>query len=155
MTKTIIGTFNSKQDAENATYKLRNEGFSTEHISIVGGADSNLANDSYENSNTDGITAGAVLGGIAGLLIGASTITVPGLGLIAAAGPIAGTLSGAVAGGIVGALVDLGVPEHESRFYEDRIKNGMYLVTIKTEVENVDTIKNVVTSYGATDINIY
>ena len=155
MTNTIIGTFNNRQDAENATYKLRNEGFSTENISIIGGMNDYDNSTSITNDSAENLTAGAVLGGVAGLLIGAGTFVVPGLGLVAAAGPLAGLISGAVAGGVVGGLVNLGVPETESRGYEDKLRNGKFILTIRTEHDNIDTIKNVISSYGATDVNVY
>ncbi len=158
MTNTVIGVFNTRQDAENATYKLRNEGFNTENISIVGGSsdDAESSDNAGASDNiSNGVTAGTILGGVAGLLIGAGTFAIPGLGVVAAAGPLAGLISGAVTGGVVGALVDLGIPENESKGYEDHIKTGKYILTVKTEGDNVDAVKSVISNYGATDVNVY
>ncbi len=155
MQKTIVGTFYSRDDATNVTYKLRNEGFDTENISIIG--NNHLADEDYDliDESNAGMTAGTALGGIAGILIGASTFTLPGIGLVAAAGPIAGLISGALTGGVVGALVDIGIPEINSVDYEDNLKDGMYLLTVKTDDYNVDTITNIISSYNAESIDVY
>jgi len=44
---------------------------------------------------SDGVISGGILGGLAGLLIGAGSMVIPGLGIVAAAGPITGLVSGA------------------------------------------------------------
>lgn len=150
MTNTIITTFNQRQDAENATYKLRNEGFAVENISIIGG---NVADETDET--TTNVTAGSVLGGVAGLLLGAGTFAVPGLGVVAAAGPLAGLISGGVAGGVIGALASIGVSDEDTNKYQKKIKEGKYILTIKVEKDSTDIVKSVVSSYGGYDIDIY
>lgn len=150
MTNTIITTFNQRQDAENATYKLRNEGFSVENISIIGG---NVSEE--ENETASNVTAGSVLGGVAGLLLGAGTFAVPGLGVVAAAGPLAGLISGGVAGGVIGALSSIGVSDEDTNKYQKKIKEGKYILTIKVEKDSTDIVKSVVSSYGGYDIDIY
>lgn len=104
---------------------------------------------------SDGVVSGSVLGGIAGLVIGAGSLIVPGLGIIAAAGPIAGLLSGAVTGGVVGGLIDLGIPEKESRQLEGDIKQGKILFSMKTDEDKVDRILSILKSSGATNTNAY
>ena len=150
MTNTIITTFNQRQDAENATYKLRNEGFAVENISIIGG---NVSEE--ENETASNVTAGSVLGGVAGLLLGAGTFAVPGLGVVAAAGPLAGLISGGVAGGVIGALSSIGVSDEDTNKYQKKIKEGKYILTIKVEKDSTDIVKSVVSSYGGYDIDIY
>ena len=149
MTNTIITTFNQRQDAENATYKLRNEGFDVENISIIGG------NVGEDESATNSVTAGSVLGGVAGLLLGAGTFAIPGLGVVAAAGPIAGLISGGVAGGVIGALASIGVSDEDTNKYQAKIKDGKYILTIKVDRDSTDIVKSVVSSYGGYDIDVY
>jgi hypothetical protein len=76
-------------------------------------------------------------GGTVGLLAGHSFAVYPGLGPFIAASPTVPALSsaaaGATAGGLVGALAGLGVPEYESRAYQEHIKKGAYLITVQVE----------------------
>lgn len=180
MSKTVVGLFDNREHAEMAASRVKEQGLRTDDISIVakqrdegstgrtggtftdtgdtldtpGGAmtrDTTQINDNI----SDGVVSGSVLGGIAGLVIGAGSLVVPGLGIIAAAGPIAGLLSGAVTGGIVGGLVDLGIPEKKSRQYESDIKHGKILFSMRTDEDKVDRISSILKNSGATSIEAY
>ena len=83
-----------------------------------------MKNDNISN----GLITGGILGGAAGLLIGAGSMVVPGLGIVAAAGPITGLLSGAVTGGIVGSRIDLGIPEDRKWKIRKRCKRGKNII---------------------------
>ncbi|MCX7712029.1 MAG: DUF1269 domain-containing protein [Clostridia bacterium] len=115
------------------------------------GTTARAANDNI----SDGVVTGGILGGLAGLLIGAGSMMIPGLGIIAAAGPITGLLSGAVTGGIVGGLIDLGIPENRSKQYETDIKAGKILFSMKTDDDKVEQIGSILRSNGATSIDSY
>ncbi len=181
MSKTLVGIFDNRQHAEIAAAKVKEQGLRTDDISIVskqgdegdptdtatGAARSGTDTTStvatgVRNSGapvndniSDGVVSGSVLGGIAGLVIGAGSLIVPGLGIIAAAGPIAGLISGAVTGGIVGGLVDLGIPEKQSRQYESDIRRGKILFSMKTDEDKVDKISSILKSSGATSVEAY
>lgn len=181
MSKTLVGIFDNRQHAEIAAAKVKEQGLRTDDISIVSKqgdegdptntatgaapsgtgtadtADASMRNgDTQVNDNiSDGVVSGSVLGGIAGLVIGAGSLIVPGLGIIAAAGPIAGLISGAVTGGIVGGLVDLGIPENKSRQYENDIKRGKILFSMKTDEDKVDKISSILKSSGAKSVETY
>ncbi|MGE5474355.1 MAG: general stress protein [Ignavibacteriales bacterium] len=162
MAKTIVGVFESHRDAEKAARLVKDEGLKTSDISII-----TKQNDDYNDDNagqnfsmtndniSDGVVTGGVLGGLAGLLIGAGTMIVPGIGIIAAAGPITGLISGAVTGGIVGGLIDLGIPENESREYENDIKEGKVVWSMRTDASYVDKIKSILKNCGAFDVEAY
>lgn len=91
-----------------------------------------------------GALTGGVIGGTIGLLAGIGTLAIPGLGPLIAAGPIVaalgGTAAGATAGGVVGALVGLGIPESEAKVYEERLKEGGYLVAVQVNNNEVADI---------------
>ncbi|MGB9840993.1 general stress protein, partial [Thermovenabulum sp.] len=131
--KTVIGVFENKQQAEKAVNALRNSGFDTNEISIVakGGKKNNGNNGDEEtlemDTLTDGTATGGVIGGLAGLAIGAGALAIPGIGPLFAAGPIAGLLSGAATGGIAGSLIDWGIPAERGRYYEEEVKKGKML----------------------------
>ncbi len=128
------------------------------NASIVTRPDTDAGTDRREGADdsiSDGIISGGLLGGIAGLLIGAGSMIIPGLGIVAAAGPITGLLSGAVTGGIVGGLIDLGIPEKESRQYESGIKQGKVLFSMKTDDDKVDRVTAHLRNSGARSVNVY
>ncbi|NLK98320.1 general stress protein [Defluviitalea saccharophila] len=158
MDKTVIALFDTRQDAENAAYELRSQNLRMDDISIVAkdGAENNTEGDQMTNDNiSDGVTTGSVLGGLAGLLIGAGSFVVPGLGVIAAAGPIAGLLSGAITGGIVGGLIDLGIPESATPRYEQGLREGKVILTTKATDENVDAVTDILKNFGGFDVEVH
>ena len=91
-----------------------------------------------------GAVGGSLLGGLAGLLVAAGVVAIPGLGPLLAGGALASLLGvtgasvaagaglGAAAGGLVGALVGLDIPESEARHFEEAIRSGHVLVLVKT-----------------------
>ncbi|MCR4436512.1 MAG: hypothetical protein QHH06_11430 [Clostridiales bacterium] len=180
MSKTVVAIFDRYGYAENAARQVRDQGFRTEDISIVAkqGDDNGTASGNANTIGTtatmgrvmpaggntgerrndnisDGVVTGGILGGLAGLLIGAGSMVVPGLGIVAAAGPITGLLSGAVTGGIVGGLVDLGIPENRSRQYETDIRAGKILFSMRAEEDKVDQIASILRSNGAVSVDTY
>jgi uncharacterized membrane protein len=155
MSRTIVGIFDNYSSAENAAKKIKENGLRTDDISILAKQDNDTANNNanFTNSSSatndnisDGVVTGTVLGGLGGLLIGIGTVVVPGLGVIAAAGPIVGLLSGAVTGGVVGGLVDLGIPEDDSKKYESDIKSGKILLSMKCPDDNIDKLTAILRS---------
>jgi len=114
-----------------------------------------MRNNAINDNISDGVLSGGILGGLAGLLIGAGSLVIPGLGIIAAAGPVAGLLSGAVTGGIVGGLVDLGIPESDSRRYENNIRGGKVLFSMKTDEDKVSRITSILRNNGATNVDVH
>ena len=106
---------------------------------------------------TAGASTGGVLGGALGWLAGIGTLAIPGLGPFIAAGPIMGALSGAAAGaavgGIAGALIGMGIPEHEAKLYEGKVRGGNILISVHTEDgEERRRAKDVFEGAGAEDV---
>lgn len=165
MSRTIVGLFDSHVHAENAARQIKDLGLRTDDISIIAkhGDEKDdrvtatmTAGGRRVNDNiSDGVVTGGILGGLAGLLIGAGSMVIPGLGIIAAAGPITGLLSGAVTGGIVGGLVDLGIPENRSKQYESDVRAGKILFSMKTDEDKTDRIASVLRSNGASSVDTY
>src|SRR6185437_11026969 len=141
MTRTVLGIFTNRRDAEDTIDNLRNEGFNAKDISLVMQdkeqrdeiADTTGSN--VSGGAVTGITTGAVVGGIAGLLAGTA---LPVLGGLLIAGPIgaalgltgvaattaSGIATGAVAGGLIGALMGLGMTREDATYYQDRVDEG-------------------------------
>jgi len=138
--KRVVGVYKSEQEAVAAVEDLKNQGYATRDISIMG-RDSREVDTVTEETDTevvDGITTGALtggaLGGLTGLLAGAGALAIPGIGPIVAAGPIAAVLTGAVTGagvgGLTGALVGIGIPKEEAEYYSNSVKEGKILVLV-------------------------
>lgn len=166
MSKTVVAIFDSFFNAENSASQIKNQGLKTDDISIVtkeknetqsNGLTATMGTTSkgVNDNISDGVVTGGILGGLAGLLIGAGSLMIPGLGIIAAAGPITGLLSGAVTGGVVGGLIDLGIPENKSRQYETDIKSGKVLFSMKTDDDKVDKISAILRENYATSVESY
>ncbi len=122
---------------------------------IGAAGNTNVAGTAPTDNISDGVMTGGILGGLAGLLIGAGSMIIPGLGIVAAAGPIAGLLTGAVTGGIVGGLVDLGIPENKGRQYEENIKEGKILFTMRTDDDKVESVESILRENGAIRVETY
>lgn len=127
MAKTIVGSFDSFDEAQRVARELMDEGYAGSDINVVA---SNIRGEFREDERVKivdthnaatGAVAGGVLGGAAGLAVSLMGLTVPGLGPIIAAGPLAATLSGAgagvVAGGLIGGLTELGVSKPDAEYY--------------------------------------
>ncbi|MCU7712899.1 general stress protein [Priestia sp. JV24] len=138
--KRVVGIYNSEQEAIAAVEDLKNQGYATRDISIIG-QDRKEVDRVTEETDTevvDGIATGALtggaLGGLTGLLAGAGALAIPGIGPIVAAGPIAAVLTGAVTGagvgGLTGALVEIGLSKDEAEYYGNSVKEGNILVLV-------------------------
>ena len=168
MVKTIVGSFDSFNEAHQVANELRAVGFMDSDISIVAndaeGAyrndprlDSGGARPDGETSGTaKGAVAGAVVGGGAGLAASLAGLAIPGVGPIIAAGPIVATLAGAgtgaIAGGLIGSLVDVGVPETDAEYYAEAVRRGGALVTVRADEVRAEEAADIMRDHGAVDI---
>ena len=146
--------FDSREEAERALTELRSAGINEDSISIIGrhGEQSDTSggiDDDDDAGETAGDTAkGAVGGAIAGGLLGVAALAIPGVGPLAAAGAIAsgaipgaaaiGAGAGALAGGLSGLLTSHGVSDDDARYYEDRINQGGYFLSVDSDKSGVD-----------------
>jgi len=146
--KTVVGLFERYASAEQAINELMQRGFKKQEISVIvrdSSADQVHASDDPDVAETVGVAAmsGTTIGGLAGLLVGLGTLTIPGIGAVIAAGTltsivtstVAGAGVGAVAGGLIGALVSLGISEEEAALYAEGVRRGNVLVVVQTEDE--------------------
>lgn len=166
MARTVIGTFQSQQQAEEAIRALRQNGFDENEISLVArqsgeeGSGQQSGQDDpgmgmSTDSVSDGVGWGAGLGAGAGMLATAGALAVPGIGPILAAGPLSATLSGAVTGGIAGGLLDWGIPEDRGQHFEGRVREGKILCVVRSEEQKVDEVANIMRQHGARDVETH
>jgi len=101
---------------------------------------------------------GAAIGGVGGLLLSAAgLLTLPVIGPVLAAGPIAAALTGAgvgaAAGGLIGALTEAGVPEEDAAHYAEGVRRGDVLVTVKTTGMLADRAIEILDQHHAVNVN--
>lgn len=170
MEKRVIGYFEDNTRVEQAANELKAKGFS--EISILGNEDrgqegrkgrGNRGMTFDDQDLSKGTMTGSTIGGVAGLTIGtgalgalgAAALLIPGVGPIVALGPLAAALGGAVTGGIAGALVDYGIPKERSEFYENKIKEGKTVMTLRTNEDKIDTAAAILRNNGAKDVRVH
>ncbi|MEO7166799.1 MAG: hypothetical protein ABI787_00390 [Spartobacteria bacterium] len=143
MSKTsVFGIATSYSQAERIVESLQGAGFPAAEISVLLPADEGNHDIGHVKATkapegaTTGAATGGVTGGVIGLLAGIGALAIPGVGPLIAAGPIMAALSGAAiggtAGGVVGGLIGLGIPEIEAKRYDEKIREGNYLISVHT-----------------------
>jgi uncharacterized membrane protein len=160
MSRTVIALFDDSRHAHEAVENLVGERFSREAISLITppahGEPSTPGDEGAPSATATGAGAGAVLGGLGGLVVGLGALTLPGIGPVLAAGPLttalAGAGVGAAAGGLVGALMDQGVPEDRARDYEEGLRRGGTLVILRTTADRAPIAETMLDRHGAVDI---
>jgi hypothetical protein len=89
--------------------------------------DKGFGNKALEGAGLGGAIGGTVGATLTAIAAAASTLAIPGLGLVIA-GPLAGALAGgavgAATGGLVGTLIGAGIPEDQAKVYETDLKEG-------------------------------
>ncbi|MEQ8199920.1 MAG: hypothetical protein ABRQ24_00700 [Syntrophomonadaceae bacterium] len=157
MANKVIGYFADNNQAHWALRELKSKGF--REISILGnerGEDPGSRDISQSTSSWPSLDmSGETLGGLAGLALGAGAMVIPGIGPILALGPLAMTVGGAVSGGITDALVDYGIPEETSRFFEAKVREGNTVMVLKTDDHLTDEAARVMRNFGAQDVTIH
>jgi hypothetical protein len=143
--QSVTKLFNDRNSVEGAYKSALNRGYSEKDINVLMSDDTRKKYfaDGKEtvigDKSMDGLAIGGAVGGtVAGLTAAIAAIgtavVVPGLGLVVA-GPLAAGLLGAgagsIAGGLIGTMVGLGIPEERVKEYENGIKQGGILMTVK------------------------
>lgn len=101
------------------------------------------------------IVTGGVIGGIFGA---AAALLIPGIGPAVAGGILAAALGGGaiggVAGGFLGAFTHLGVPHEKARQYEQAVKSGQILLSVKAPGRESE-IAALLQRYGAQHVETH
>lgn len=163
MTKTVCGLFADVSQAENAVRGLVSAGFPREQISMLmqdaktGTAAPSPGTVLEGDSVIAGMGVGGALGGLAGLLMGLGAVTIPALGLVVVAGPLASALAGvtlgAATGGIVGALSEFGLSPDTANRYAHEVGRGKVLLLVRTDERHAQRGIEILQRYGATNLD--
>jgi len=177
MAQRVAAVFPTRDAAERAADALADLGADRGHISIVARGQDGQATTTgtgaahgehmveparevgdsgaaLTTSDPGDAAKGATIGAVAGLAAGLLALTVPGIGLVLAMGPLAAAMAGgAVAGGVYGGLKDIGIEEKHARAYEERIKGGHVLLTAVVPNADQQQVRAVLTEHDAEDIS--
>lgn len=134
--------FNTHDDAEQAIRALGKSGFDMKKLSLIGKGYHSEEHPVGFYTMGDRIKTwgglGAFWGGIWGMLLAPAVFFLPGLGLVAMAGPIVAALVGALEGaavvgggaGLLAAMAQLGVPQDQVLKYETALKADKYVLLV-------------------------
>ncbi len=174
MTKTITRLFDNYNDASNAVRDLESIGISHSDISIVAHDRDHVPTQSHTGDATNdhidrgvnaegdvdrGVSTGAAIGGVGGLLAGLGLLAIPGLGPIVAAGWLVATIAGAgigaaggaATGGIVGALKNAGHSDDEANVYAEGLRRGATLVSARVPDDTASKAEEVLKRHKPVD----
>lgn len=180
MTRTVVAIYETFEHANMAVRELVDIGAPRDNISLIAnnargeysyhegsvedmdtGADS-VAEETGAGAGV-GAGLGAAVGGIGGLLVGLGALTVPGIGPVIAAGPLAvalstltgagvGVVAGGVTGGLLGALIGLGIPEEEAEYHAEGVRRGAVLLTVQVDDRNTNQVMDLLNRHDPIDI---
>jgi len=171
MAKTVVGLFDDFDEAQSVVNDLVSAGFRRDDISVVannahgrfgtpasGGTTSHGPNaGGAVKGLAGGAVEGGVIGGLTGLAASLAALLIPGVGVVAALGPLAATLTGAtigaVGGGILGGLIGLGIPKHEAGLYAEGVRRGGTLVTLTADDARADQALAIFDRHNPVDID--
>jgi hypothetical protein len=159
----IIAVYETHGQAEATVKELERSGYDMKKLSILG---KGYHMEEYpvgfyttgDRMKSWGGT-GAFWGGLWGLLFGAAFFWIPGIGPIAAAGPIVHLLAGAIEGAaLVGgfsalgaALVGLGVPKKSVLKYEKELKAEKYILIAHGNTSEVEQAREIMSRHEASE----
>jgi hypothetical protein len=164
MTKTVTALYDTYSEAASAVSALEAAGIAHSDISIVANNSENWHRDARTTNAaedaTGGAEAGAIVGGLGGLLTGLGIMAIPGVGPVVAAGWLVSTAVGAVAGaavggatgGIIGSLTTAGVPEVDANVYAEGVRRGGALVTARVDDVQETEVRSILLRHRAVDL---
>jgi hypothetical protein len=163
----VIATFETHTLAEGAVRKLQQAGFDMTTLSIVGkGYHTDEHVVGYFNAGDRMLywgANGAFWGALWSILLGSAVFSVPGVGPLLVAGPLAGAIiavleSAAITGGLSAmgaALFSIGIPHDSVLRYESLLKAGEYLMVVHGSPEDVARAESLLEHSGMTRLELH
>jgi hypothetical protein len=156
----VLALFSSPAGAAAGARAVHAIGVTRERISVVSrnhDEEGALAEqmDATPGADIEDSRPAARLGELSALALAAIAIVMPGIGPIVAAGPLSaglGEAAGHVAGGVASALESAGVESASAEALEREIRAGAVLLGVHTAPAEVASVREVLTSAGATAV---
>jgi uncharacterized membrane protein len=163
----VVASFETHNQAEDAVRELQKDGFDMKKLSIVGKdyhTDEHVVG--YYNTGDRMMywgKLGAFWGGFWGLLFGSAFFWIPGIGQVLVAGPLVMWIVGAleeaalVAGvSALGAgLYSIGIPKNSILQYETEVKNGKLLLVANGTADEVERAKDLLHQTGVETATVH
>ncbi len=165
----ILGLFDTVEHAEQAVRNLEEAGFERQHINLLAQEEAvkSLVEDQRADAAKESAAAGAVgggaVGGLIGLVAGASTAIIMGVGTVLTGGALAAAIGitaagagiGASYGGIFGALMGWGVSEGDVQHFVEGVRDGKILVAVETERNRSELATSIMRDAGASYVSTH
>jgi hypothetical protein len=166
MSETILAVYDTLDTAHSAVRDLTGSGFDRADIGVAARdySSTDWGDATEDVTGSEGSGFGALVGGLTGVVMGLTAITIPGIGAIIAAGPLAaalgaatggaiGAVAGVATGGLVASLVDLGVSDIDAETYAEHVRRGGALVSVTVRDESrIGTATDILNRYNPVDI---
>jgi hypothetical protein len=156
--------YDNYSDAVATVHDLEEARIPEHEISLVANADahgrastdSRPAHETHSGAGAaTGAGIGAAVGGGVGLLAGIGSLAIPGIGPIVAAGWLVATLAGAgvgaASGGLIGALTGAGVSKDEAEVYDEGVRRGSSLVTVRVPAAEAGQVESILARRSSVD----
>jgi uncharacterized membrane protein len=169
-----FGVFPDEQTLEQALSELKSANFPMEQVSVIArqadqdqveGAEITDRVGDQKVDSPAGIATDAVNNATWGtVLLGLTSMAIPGVGMVTAAGSLGVALITGVAGAglgtlafnnLAGALADLGIPNEQARAYTEHLSRGHYLVSIEGIEEQLHQAKTLLQNQKVQAWNVY
>lgn len=172
-----LGVLTNAQQVETAIQELQAADLPMEQVSVIaknveqGEHLQHVAGDRISTSignqdvNTTGVVGNTLSAATWGsVLVGLSSLALPGLGVVLAAGSVGVALVSSLAGvavsaasqeNLVKAITELGIPEAEARVYGDRLQQSDYLLIIDGTAAEIHRAETILHPQGIQNWGVY
>jgi hypothetical protein len=174
--KRALGILSGHENTEGSLKALHSSGFSMDKISVVGRdlnpeaetpgnvEISNQVGDTKVDATQSTVSNTATVSATGFTMLGLTSLALPGLGVVLAAGSFAAALAATVAStgvaavaanNLVKALSQMGIPDAQAKLYSDQLHQGNYLVMVEGSEEEIQQAESIFHDYKVTDWNVY
>ncbi len=170
-----LGAFSTRSAAETALQALQASGFSMNQVSVIAkNADESQEmsgvhlQDQIGNQEVDAGNATASNlaygGATATVLLGLTSLSIPGIGAVLAAGTLAASLVASVAGAginaasassLVQAMTASGIDKQQAETYSDRLLRGDYVVLVEGSEAEIQHAAGILSQNSIQDWGVY
>jgi uncharacterized membrane protein len=152
--KTVVGVYNTHEEALDAIKVLKEQGYIDTQLSMIGKV-KNTGDDNEShlmNTAAKEIGVTAIAASTLGVLTGLGIFAIPGLGFLYGAGALVGAVAGfdigLIGGGLISALTLPGMKSDIAKEYDKELHDGKILVIVQGSAEEIGEAKEHLSGYG-------